>query len=234
MEQKYIVLQQSNKKKKRSIGLRILDVLFCLYIIVALCYLIFCSIFIQAKVIGTSMQPTFNENLIYGEDIYKSKYKDVVYANRFDKGTNGDIVIVKLGDEVVIKRLIATQGQVLTLKYESDGFYHFYLAKEVGDVPQKLNESYIGNFVVNMNYGYYLRFLDIKGVEEDGMITGSSASIVIPEGQVFLLGDNRETSQDSTTYGPISKNNILGTVKFHHKYNQNLLGYLWNQFCSIF
>lgn len=234
MEQNYVVLQQGNKKKKRSVGLRVLDVLFCLYIVITLCYLIFCTIFIQAKVIGTSMQPTFNENLVYSEDINKTKYKDVVYANRFDKGTNGDIVIVKLGDEVVIKRLIATQGQVLTLKYESDGFYHFYLANEIGAVPQKLNESYIGEFFEEMDFGYYLRFLDIEGVEEEGMISGSSASIVIPQGQVFLLGDNRETSQDSTTYGPVSKNNILGTVKFYHKYNQNLLGYLWNQLCKIF
>lgn len=234
MEEKYFNYQLVNKKRKRPTSLIVVDIFFAIYILTIICYLIFCLIFVQAQVIGTSMQPTFNINLSYEDDATSSPYKDIVYANRFDKGQNGDIVIAKVNNDIVIKRLVATEGQILTLKYESDGYYHFYLSNEAGAMPKKLDESYIGEFRQYMNYGYFLRFLDIEGVEEDGMLSGSSASLTIPEDCVFLLGDNRQTSEDSTTYGPISESKIMGTVQFYHYYNQSLISYLWQQFCSIF
>lgn len=235
MDSKYFIFGQlNNKKKKRSVGLIIVDVLFTLYILITISYLIFCSLFIQARVVGTSMQPTFNINLHETQDPTTSIYQDYVYAKRSDKGTNGDIVIAQVKKETVIKRIIATEGQVLTLKYESDGYYHFYLASETGAEPVKLNESYTGKYYQNMDYGYYLRFIDVEGVEKDGVLSDKSASIVIPKNKVFLVGDNRKTSEDSTTYGAIDKDCILGTVKFYHYYNQSFLEYLWQQLCSIF
>ena len=234
MEEKFFNYTPITKKKKRSVGLIAVDVLFTIYVLIALCYLVFCAIFIKAQVIGTSMQPTFNINLSYSEDAEVSKYKDIVFANRFNKGKNGEIVIAEINDLIIIKRLIATEGQTLTLKYESDGFYYFYLTEEEGSLPKKLNESYIGKFRENMDYGYFLRFLDVEGVQEDGMISGSSASITIPKGHVFLLGDNRQTSEDSTSFGTVKKEVILGTVQFYHYYNQNFLSFVWQQLCSIF
>lgn len=234
MQEKYFNYTSINKKKKRSIGLITVDVLFTIYVLIALCYLVFCAIFIKAQVIGTSMQPTFNINLSYTENAETSQYKDIVFANRFNKGKNGDVIIAEINDLVIIKRLIATEGQTLTLKYESDGFYYFYLTAEQGALPQKLSETYIGNFREYMDYGYFLRFLDVEGVIEDGMISGTSASITIPEGYVFLLGDNRQTSEDSTTYGAVKKEVILGTVQFYHYYNQSFLSFVWQQLCNIF
>ena len=32
----------------------------------------------------------------------------------------------------------------------------------------------------------------------------------MPEGQVFVMGDNRENSQDSRYFGPISTDTIIG------------------------
>jgi len=38
--------------------------------------------------------------------------------------------------------------------------------------------------------------------------------LVVPEGQLFVLGDNREYSCDSRNFGCIDKDNIEGKVVF--------------------
>lgn len=47
----------------------------------------------------------------------------------------------------------------------------------------------------------YLRKQDIRS---------SYGPIIIPRDEVFVLGDNRDNSRDSRTFGPIQKSDILG------------------------
>jgi len=39
---------------------------------------------------------------------------------------------------------------------------------------------------------------------------------VVPEGHVFMLGDNRDNSWDSRFWGPLPVENVVGTVRFIH------------------
>ena len=38
------------------------------------------------------------------------------------------------------------------------------------------------------------------------------APVVVPAGQIFVMGDNRTFSSDSRTFGPVPVGNIIGKV----------------------
>ena len=179
----------------------------------------FYSVFYQVKVIGVSMKPTYNELLSKDDDPETSIYKDVVVVNRHYKGDNGNIIIIKRATKTLIKRQIAKGGQTLTLKQIlGENLYEFYLDGE------KLNESYIGDNYFEMNNSYFSRFISLDGVVVSTNLDGTiQASLDIPDGYVFALGDNRGDSTDSLIYGPFSNESIAGTVVFSYKYNENII-----------
>jgi len=219
---------------KRSVWVIIACVIFWIYFALFLSFTVFNVVYVQANVIGYSMQPTFNKNLVWPENAQTSIYQDVVYANRFKKGTNGDIVLAQHGEEVLIKRVLALQGQTLILKLETDGYYYFYLCEEDGKEPVKINENYIGEFRTYMNEEYYDRFASLTGAVETSTLPKQKAELKISSGCVFLVGDNRRLSEDSTTFGEIKQESIIGKVDFYHEYNVNLWGYIWDKICSVF
>lgn len=91
----------------------------------------------------------------------------------------GDIVVLRKEsflEEPIVKRVIATEGQTVMIDYTSGSVY------VDGEL---LDEPYINE----------LTFLD----------EGMEFPLVVPENQVFVMGDNRNNSNDS-------RNTQLGTV----------------------
>ena len=115
----------------------------------------------------------------------------VLVMEWYYKPKNGDIVVIRKGqnlDEPLIKRVIATEGQTLSIDFSTG------IVKVDG---LELDES-----------GYIKEKMWLR---EDGDIP-----TVIPEGYTFVMGDNRNGSLDSRSkaIGLIKNEDIKGKAVF--------------------
>lgn len=153
---------------------------------IALVLIIF-TFFAKLSVVeGDSMYPTLND-------------KDyLVVSNVFFsyEPENGDIVVVqtkKHPDGAIVKRVIATENQTVRIKYN----YPFDGSFDV----------YVDDVLVEEDYAYYGSRLAIIPSQYE-------YELEIPENCVYVLGDNRNISLDSRTFGVVEENEILGKVVF--------------------
>lgn len=100
-----------------------------------------------------------------------------------DDPQRGDVVVFKppISEDEFIKRIIGLPGDTVSL-----------LGGKVLVNDQLLNEDYIP---VDTNAGAFL---------------AEGQKYVVPEGNYFVMGDNRPHSSDSRSWGPITKKVITG------------------------
>jgi signal peptidase I len=128
----------------------------------------------------------------------------VIVTNMLYVPHNNDIVVISHGAEYkkpIIKRVIATEGQSVKLDYEND--------KIIVDGIE-LDEPYI------------------KGTTFSGNVGDNVIPDVIPEGKIFVMGDNRRVSLDSrsTQIGLIDRKDVIGKAQFV-AFPFNHFGYLY-------
>ena len=95
-------------------------------------------------------------------------------------------------DIAFIKRVIGLPGEKFEIKQSANGAYKVY----INDNP--LDEEYIMS-----EYDYHKC--------RANMYCGP---FIIPEGQYFMMGDNRGNSQDSRYWGTLSKERFIGRAVF--------------------
>lgn len=151
----------------------------------ALLFLLRQFVFTPVVVKGHSMDPTLAD----GERVIALKNTEI---KRFD------IVTFPAPDEPkknYIKRVIGLPGD--TIEYKNDVLY-------IND--KEVKEPYLDQFKGEVTDGMPLTF--------DFTLSEVTGEKKVPKGEYFVMGDNRRNSKDGRMIGFISKDSILGDVKF--------------------
>lgn len=133
-------------------------------------------IFAIVQVNGSSMVPTLEnaERLVVRKFFYKPDNKDIVIVKSEAMG------------KYLVKRVIATEGQVIDIVEETGDVY-------VDGVIQ--NETYIAEKLIDAG-------------------SANEFPLTIPEDCVFVMGDNRNNSLDSRALGVVKNSDIVGKASF--------------------
>lgn len=115
-----------------------------------------------------SMEPTLDINDV----VIYSKHKDFAV---------GDVIVFKTPDgESYVKRLIAVEGDVISIK---DGVLFIN--------RKKMDEPYVKE-----------------------AWSGDMMEVTVPDGHFFVMGDNRNNSEDSRVFGFVPNENYIGAAVF--------------------
>ncbi|TCS96445.1 signal peptidase I [Hazenella coriacea] len=167
---------------------------------VAVALLVSIFIFQPTTVDGHSMEPTLqNNNRVFISKLprtfsYKPKYEEIVIVDaRVDQPRSFKEDLL---DSPLVQKLVRT-------KKNED-----ILIKRVIGKP--------GDRLVFKNHKVYRNGLALKEnyIKEEWMLYTSEKEITVPEGHIFVLGDNRNKSRDSRQIGPIPIDHVLGVKLF--------------------
>lgn len=183
-----------DRRTKREMGIKkienapsddILDwcdsFIFSLFIII----LVFMFVLRIVEVDGSSMYSTLED-------------KDtILITHMFSDPKQGDIVVLNSDalDKTIIKRVIGTAGQTVEIDYNTSSVYVD---------GQKLDESYLDSSALSMR--------DNRSAFDQSYYDASTDTYkyTVPEGYVFVLGDNRNNSTDSRMISCVPIDHILG------------------------
>lgn len=212
-------------KSKKTVWQILSTVMLCIAIFLLILLTAFNIFFYKSPIVGISMQPTFNNDLQEGlttAAYEKSKIKDKAYVYRFGKGKRGDVIMVEITEDgkkkLLIKRLVAVGGDTVDIKQDAeDGFYYLYInGKKQKEDYIKLRER------MSICFESLRAYKTLSGIAEDQPLT-------LEPNEVFVLGDNRGMSNDSSSFGPVKKSSIKGVVAFVVGYKDNLITHFWKK-----
>ncbi|MBO4979311.1 MAG: signal peptidase I [Clostridia bacterium] len=186
-------MNEENKQapQKETLIHTVYDFAEMLVLAVAVVFLIFMTLARPCRVDGTSMNNTLED----GEML--------LISNLFYTPTKGDIVVFHQTSELdlrfnepIVKRVIAVGGQYVRIE------------TELGRVYVSDDDTFTEDEILQEDYIY----LEGGAWRDDFDISGDV--IQVPEGSVFVMGDNRNNSADSRYFiiGPVDCRRILGKV----------------------
>lgn len=156
-------------------------------------FIIFMFFVLPTTVSQTSMSPTLN-----------NKERVLVYHFKYEP-KKGDIVIISMSKEsypraeglrgknaFFVKRIVALSGDKITFKHVAKDYYNIYINDE-------LYKNSVGEIYQIKDYQKINLELDLE-------------NNIVPKDKYIVFGDNEQGSQDSRSFGPILKKDIIGKV----------------------
>ncbi|MGX2031478.1 signal peptidase I [Methylocaldum gracile] len=164
-----------------------------------------------------SMMPT----LLIGDFILVNKYTygirlPVLNTKIVEMGEpeRGDIVVFRFPKDPkvdYIKRVIGLPGDRIA-------YYNKQLYVNGEAIKQTAIAEYQGVGQGSVMNGARLLSEDLKGVNHDILIREGQPSVqgefTVPEGQYFVMGDNRDNSNDSRYWGTVPESHLVGKAFF--------------------
>ena len=159
------------------------------------------ALFVRTWVVQAFKIPTgsMENNLLIGDHLLVNKFVFGPTASSIERALlpvrdvrRGDVVVFKYPDEPerdFIKRVIGLPGETLELR-----------AKKVYIDGQPLDEPYV-HFLEPASESQEVTSFDVR--ERYGPVR-------VPDGQYFVMGDNRDNSQDSRYWGYLPRHYIKG------------------------
>lgn len=223
------------------------------------CTLVFQILLTPIQVVGQSMQPTINISVKSSTD---EDHCDIVYYNKDKTYQTGDVVIVsnlekqyinKDDVDYLIKRVIACPGDSITffltdVKFEAlpfglygNVYYYDIIVKDSNGNTKNVDDSFLSEPMCFNRYEFeeykdYATFSQIfsKLFDDNLEIEDRKTTIIVEDNKYFVMGDNRNHSEDSRFFGSVKYSDISGEMKLHVPYGKNLWSEVFKKIISIF
>lgn len=193
-----------DSEKLISIGKSVLE--FCMEILETIVFIgsLFIVIYLYVMQPNQIKGASMEPTFVNGQYIFTSKV-----TFKFRNYQRGDIVVFKSpkNQEIeYIKRIIALPGDKVVVQNNT---------VRVND--RVLEERYINQPTELWEFGFM----------KEGV------TITVPEGHLFVMGDNRPRSSDSREFGPVPFENIVGQV-FYRYFPSDKMQWMENPFPEFF
>lgn len=207
--------------KKNNLYLSLLgNLFFVLCFLIALIFIVTSVVTIECEVEGESMQPTLNQ--------LSGNKHDYVLVNKYDKTYDyGDIVVIeRYGQKSIIKRILGLPGDVIDFVYDDE----YVRLERNGEI---LVENYlklrVSAVIDESDYdGMGMALLRWESLKKEMPEMFSNGKMTVGENEIFVLGDNRWVSLDSSAQGTYKMSRVVGVVEEIQEYGVSDFEFYWD------
>lgn len=183
-------LQPEQRKMSKEVVINIILAVLCVVCVVAITLRLF--VFVKFEVDQESMYPTY----------YDGEY---VWVNKTIPAQRGNVVVFRSSEEgkMLIKRIVALEGDKVYLQRNGDDYT---VVIWCADTQEIVLEDY---------YTRGDKAIEIPLFSNAGILENCDSldnSYTVPQGGMFVLGDNRPISLDSRSFGAVSLDQYIGTA----------------------